>query len=117
MKARIVYIFFVLLSLPGVASAQVKPEKEKIRIGYAARVVAHSIPYLTAQAGLFREEGVQVDVVQTAGSVALMALIAGEVDFSIMSAFLLIPSFDSKWRRHHAERIWALRHHDSDIPL
>jgi ABC-type nitrate/sulfonate/bicarbonate transport system substrate-binding protein len=39
---------------------------------------------------LFREEGLQVEVVQTAGSVA-MALIAGEVDFSIMSAFLLIP--------------------------
>jgi ABC-type nitrate/sulfonate/bicarbonate transport system substrate-binding protein len=34
---------------------------------------------------------VQVEVVQTAGSVAPMALIAGEVDFSIMSAFLLIP--------------------------
>src|SRR5262245_1681581 len=91
MKARIGCIFFVLLSLPGVVNAQGKPEKEKIRIGYAARVVAHSIPYLTAQAGLFREEGLQVDVVQTAGSVAPMALIAGEVDFSIMSAFLLIP--------------------------
>ena len=79
------------VSVPGAASAQAKPEKEKIRIGYAARVVAHSIPYLAAQAGLFREEGLQVDVVQTAGSVAPMALIAGEVDFSIMSAFLLIP--------------------------
>ena len=32
-----------------------------------------------------------MEVVQTAGSVAPMALIAGEVDFSIMSAFLLIP--------------------------
>jgi len=91
MKARIGYIFVVLLSLVSVASAQGKPEKEKIRIGYAARVVAHSVPYLTAQAGLFRDEGLQVDVVQTAGSVAPMALIAGEVDFSIMSAFLLIP--------------------------
>src|SRR5262249_16031490 len=36
-------------------------------------------------------EGLQVDCVQTAGFVAPMALSAGEVDFSIMSAFLLIP--------------------------
>ena len=91
MKARVGCIFLLLLFVPGAASAQGKPEKEKIRIGYAARVVAHSIPYLAAQAGLFRDEGLQVEVVQTAGSVAPMALIAGEVDFSIMSAFLLIP--------------------------
>jgi ABC-type nitrate/sulfonate/bicarbonate transport system substrate-binding protein len=91
MKARIGCIFLVLLLLPDLVNPQGKPEKEKIRIGYAARVVAHSIPYLAAQAGLFHEEGISVEVVQTAGSVAPMALIAGEVDFSIMSAFLLIP--------------------------
>jgi len=71
--------------------AQGKPEKENVRIGYAARAVAHSIPYLTNQAGFFREEGLNVEVVRTAGAVAPMALIAGEVDFSIMSAYLLIP--------------------------
>ena len=91
MKARIGWGLFILLSLPGAVRAQGKPEKEKIRIGYAARVVAHIIPYLAAQAGLFREEGVQAEVVQTAGTIAPMALNAGEVDFSIMSAFLLIP--------------------------
>jgi NitT/TauT family transport system substrate-binding protein len=91
MNARIGCTFLALLAFSTLAKAQGKPEKEKIRIGYAARVVAHSIPYLTAQAGLFREEGLQVEVVQTAGTVAPMALIAGEVDFSIMSAFLLIP--------------------------
>jgi NitT/TauT family transport system substrate-binding protein len=91
MKARAGSILLILLAVAGPADAQGKPEKERIRIGHAARVVSHSIPYLAAQAGLFREEGVQVEVVQTAGSVAPMALIAGEVDFSIMSAFLLIP--------------------------
>jgi ABC-type nitrate/sulfonate/bicarbonate transport system substrate-binding protein len=91
MKARIGCIFLILLAVPGAANAQGKPEKEKIRIGYAARVVPHSIPYLAARAGLFRGEGVQAEVVQTAGSVAPMALIAGEVDYSIMSAFLLMP--------------------------
>ena len=42
------------------AGAQGRPEKEKIRIGYAARAVTHSIPFLANEAGLFREEGLQV---------------------------------------------------------
>jgi NitT/TauT family transport system substrate-binding protein len=89
---RSVAIALVLLwSTHSVALAQGKPEKDRIRIGHAARAVAHSIPYVTTQAGLFREEGLQVEVVQTSGSVAPMALISGDVDFSIMSAFLLIP--------------------------
>jgi ABC-type nitrate/sulfonate/bicarbonate transport system substrate-binding protein len=73
------------------AGAQGEPEKEKIRIGYAARAVTHSIPYLANEAGLFRDEGLQVEVVRTAGAVSPMALIAGDTDFATMSAFLLIP--------------------------
>jgi NitT/TauT family transport system substrate-binding protein len=73
------------------ADAQGKPEKDKIRIGYAARAVTHSIPYLANEAGFFREEGVQVEVVRTAGAVSPMALLSGDTDFATMSAFLLIP--------------------------
>jgi hypothetical protein len=64
MKARAGCILLILLAVAGPADAQGKPEKERIRIGHAARVVSHSIPYLAAQAGLFREEGVQVEVVK-----------------------------------------------------
>ena len=85
----ILLLLFVCLSSP--VMAQGKPEKERIRIGYAARAVIHSIPYLTNEAGFFREEGLQVEVVRTAGSVAPMALISGDVDFTIMSSFLMIP--------------------------
>ena len=58
---------FILMSLAlitlGVnAGAQGKPEKEKIRIGYAARAVTHSIPYLANEAGLFRDEGLQAEI-------------------------------------------------------
>src|SRR5215472_15954858 len=95
MKARIGYIFVVLLSLVSVASAQGKPEKEKIRIGYAARVVAHSVPYLTTRAGLFRDEGLQVDVVQTAGSVAPMALIGARWIFQSCPHF---SSYQSRFK-------------------
>lgn len=73
------------------AVAQGKPEKERIRIGYAARAVTHSIPYLANETGLFRDERLQVEVVRTAGAVSPMALISGDTDFATMSAFLLIP--------------------------
>ena len=81
-----------LLAFSSPSIAQGKPEKERIHIGYAARAVVHSIPYVTKEAGFFREEGIQVEVVRTAGNVAPMTLVSGDVEFSIMSAFLLLPA-------------------------
>lgn len=81
-----------LLAFSSPSIAQGKPEKERIRIGYAARAVVHSIPYVTKEAGFFREEGLQVEIVRTAGNVAPMTLVSGDVEFSIMSAFLLLPA-------------------------
>jgi len=93
---KITFLTSVLLlcfvSAEAAALAQGKPEKEKIRIGHAARAVAHSIPYVTNAAGFFREEGIEVEIVQTSGSVAPIALISTDVDFSIMSASLLTPA-------------------------
>jgi NitT/TauT family transport system substrate-binding protein len=73
----------------GSAAGQVKPER--IRIGYAARAVAHSVPYVAKEAGFFAEEGIEAEIVRTAGSIAPMALVANEVDLAIMSAYLMIP--------------------------
>ena len=70
-------------------SAQVKPEK--LRIGYAARAVAHSVPFVAREAGFFAEEGINAEIIHTAGSIAPMALAANEVDMTIMSAYLMIP--------------------------
>jgi len=84
-------VLFILLMATVDAAAQGKPEKEKIRIGYAARAVAHSVPYVAKEAGLFAEEGLDAEIVRTAGNIAPMALVANEVDFAIMSAFLAIP--------------------------
>ena len=81
---NLIYRHLVLLTLfspllfGANAGAQGKPEKDKIRIGYAARAVTHSIPYLTNEAGFFREEGLQVEVVRTAGAVSPMALLSGD---------------------------------------
>ena len=92
MKKPIGWILLILLTIvPALARAQGKPEKERVRIGYAARAVTHSLPFLANEAGLFREEGLQVEVVRTAGAVSPMALISGDTDFATMSAFLMIP--------------------------
>ena len=71
------------------AAAQSKPEK--VRIGYAARAVAHSVPFVAKEAGFFAEEGIDAEIVRTAGSIAPMALVANEVDLAIMSAYLMLP--------------------------
>ncbi|MGE5305163.1 MAG: ABC transporter substrate-binding protein [Alphaproteobacteria bacterium] len=84
-------LLFVALTAAGNVGAQGKAEKDKIRFGYAARAVTHSIPFVTSEAGFFREEGLQVEVVRTAGAVSPMALISGDTDFATMSAYLLIP--------------------------
>ena len=47
------------------AHAQTKPEK--LRIGYAARAVAHSVPFVAKEAGFFAEEGIDAEVIRTAG--------------------------------------------------
>jgi NitT/TauT family transport system substrate-binding protein len=91
LRVAILAGLFVVVPAGGKAGAQGKPEKDKIRIGYAARAVTHSIPFLTNEAGFFREEGLQAEVVRTAGAVSPMALISGDTDFATMSAYLLIP--------------------------
>lgn len=67
--------------------AQEKPENNRIRIGYAAQAAPHSIPFLAKEAGFFKDEGLQVEVVRTAGAVAPMALLSGDVDLSISFCF------------------------------
>ena len=83
------FIWLVIFASDG--RAQGRPEKDKVRIGYAARAVAHSVPYVAKEVGLFAEEGLDAEIVRTAGNIAPMALVANEVDFAIMSAFLAIP--------------------------
>ena len=80
---------FLLVGSVQYAWAQVKPDK--LRIGYAARAVAHSVPFVAKEAGFFAEEGINAEIIHTAGSIAPMALVANEVDLTIMSAYLMIP--------------------------
>jgi NitT/TauT family transport system substrate-binding protein len=88
-SAAVILAFGVTLLLVQIAPGQTKPDK--IRIGYAERAVAHSVPYVAKEAGFFSEEGIDAEIVRTAGSIAPMALVAKEVDLAIMSAYLMIP--------------------------
>ncbi len=91
-KTRISLIIFLsFFFLASSSMSQGKPERDRICIGYAARAVVHSIPFVTNEAGFFKEESLQAEVVRTAGAVAPMALLSGDIDFAIMSAYLLIP--------------------------
>ena len=88
------FTFAVALWLVAIAleaPAQGMPEKDRLRIGYAARAVAHSVPFVAKEAGFFAEEGIDAEVIRTAGPIAPMALVANEVDLAIMSAYLMIP--------------------------
>jgi NitT/TauT family transport system substrate-binding protein len=69
-----------------------KPEKSRIRIGYSVQSTTFSIPFLAIETGLFRSEGLEVEFIRTPGSLAPMVLVSQDVDFSIMSAFILIPA-------------------------
>ncbi len=91
LKNRAVLTILSIFCFHSLVAAQGKPEKNRVRIGYAARAVVHSIPFITNEAGFFREEGIQAEVIRTAGAVAPMALVSGDIDFAIMSAYLLVP--------------------------
>jgi NitT/TauT family transport system substrate-binding protein len=87
-------IFIVLMFGDATAWSQTKSGKEKLRIGYAARAVAHSVPFVAKEAGFFAEEGIDAEIIRTAGSIAPVALVANEIDMAIMSAYLMLPVAD-----------------------
>lgn len=90
MKLSKVWLLALLLQMfVQYAGAQSKPDR--LRIGYAARAVAHSVPFVAKEAKFFAEEGINAEIIHTAGSIAPMALVANEVDMTIMSAYLMIP--------------------------
>src|SRR5512132_2035252 len=66
----------LILRLP--AQAQ---ELKKVRIGYPAFSLTFLTFFVAKDAGIFKKNGFDVDLVQLAGAVQTSALIAGEVDY------------------------------------
>ena len=86
-----IIVCLCLIAAGSVAEVSAQAKTDKLRIGYAARAVAHSVPFVAKEAGFFAEEGINAEIIHTAGSIAPMALVANEVDMTIMSAYLMIP--------------------------
>jgi ABC-type nitrate/sulfonate/bicarbonate transport system substrate-binding protein len=82
----------LLVVFEGAFAQDEKLEKDRIRIGYSVQSTTFSIPFIATEAGIFRDEGIEVEFIRTPGSIAPMVLLSQDVDFSIMSAFLLIPA-------------------------
>ena len=90
-RLSLIIIFACLNTSGSFTGAWGQVKADKLRIGYAARAVAHSVPFVAKEAGFFAEEGINAEIIHTAGSIAPMALVANEVDMTIMSAYLMIP--------------------------
>ena len=56
-------------------------ELKKVRIGYPAFSLTFLTFFVAKDAGIFKRNGFEVDLVQLAGAVQTSALVAGEIDY------------------------------------
>ena len=56
-------------------------ELKKVRIGYPAFSLTFLTFFVAKDAGIFKKNGFDVDLVQLAGAVQTSALVAGEIDY------------------------------------
>ena len=77
------FLGLALLSAPGVGEAQVA--KVRLATSLSPPSLDSIVAYVAAEAGIFRKQGLQVDVVEyRGGATALRALLAGEVDAGML---------------------------------
>ena len=79
---RWVSTLIAALSLAGVNDCPVRgQELKKVRIGYPAFSLTFLTFFVAKDAGIFKKNGFDVDLVQLAGAVQTSALVAGEIDY------------------------------------
>jgi len=71
-----VFVYFFQLTIPSFAQ-----EARKIRMAYSAFSVAFLNVFVARDAGLFRKQGLDVELIQMAGPLPIAALSAGEIDY------------------------------------
>ena len=92
MISRIIGLLFLLLALPLSSRAAENPTSERMNFGYsAAGTVATAPLWITQDSGVFRKYGFDVKPIYMAGGLAPVAIMAGEVQFAIMSSGVMIP--------------------------
>jgi NitT/TauT family transport system substrate-binding protein len=73
---RLVAAFFVTILVSSVAFGQAPAEK--IVITYPSRSIASIDLYIAQERGFFRQEGLQADLVQVRGNIAVTAILSGD---------------------------------------
>jgi NitT/TauT family transport system substrate-binding protein len=73
-KALMLLLISLFVTVDGLA----QPRAEKVVIAYPSRSIASIDLYIAQDRGFFRQEGLDADVVQVRGNIALAALLAGE---------------------------------------
>jgi ABC-type nitrate/sulfonate/bicarbonate transport system substrate-binding protein len=74
-----------LIAVPSLSASTIAPaegqELKKVRIGYPAFSHTFLTFFVAKDAGIFKKNGFDVDLVQLAGAVQTSALVAGEIDY------------------------------------
>ena len=91
MKYRLSMILFLIVTLPFAALAQA--QATRIRVGYSSIGVGQCLVWVAKEAGLFKENGLDVQLIFIgSSSIMTQALIAGDVPIAIMSGSTAIGS-------------------------
>ena len=77
---RWVSAFIAALSVSGIGLVTGQ-ELKKVSIGYPAFSLTFLTFFVAKDAGIFKKNGFDVDLVQLAGAVQTSALVAGEIDY------------------------------------
>ena len=75
---RLFFCFILSVALPATTLAQIPPES--VRITYASRTIESVLLFVAQEKRFFREEGLEVQPVLTAGTTAIAAAINGDVE-------------------------------------
>src|SRR4029077_1885527 len=93
MKYRLstIVFFTVIVSLP--FTAMVQAQATRIKVGYSSIGVGQSLVWVAKEAGLFRENGLDVQLIFIgSSSIVTQSVIAGDVPIAIMSGTAAINS-------------------------
>jgi ABC-type nitrate/sulfonate/bicarbonate transport system substrate-binding protein len=78
-KARVAFILSLVTSLLLTPFAWAQTSREKIVFSIPSRSIAAIDLYVANERGFFRDEGLDVDIVQIRGNVAVAAALSGQV--------------------------------------
>jgi NitT/TauT family transport system substrate-binding protein len=73
------FIFALIASMPARGGAAETTRGNSLRLAYSAITVNQAIPWISYEAGHFRRHGLDVELIHASSTLALQALLAGEV--------------------------------------